>query len=115
MAKKFIVRGEDFIMGNVELHRDLVEKPDGIEGGGFWELDRHKKIMYLYSKSYDFGSIKKERIVEAFKTSYISGGLTGYKVYYHASDDIIDCILEGEFLFEVDTNNEFNIRDHANV
>lgn len=86
MAKKFIINKEKFIMGNVDFHKDLVSRMTDINlptlGGGRWDADKDKKVLYLWGASFDFGYAKPEQIKTAMESeeTWISQSLHGFQV-----------------------------------
>jgi len=69
MAKKFVINDGMLILGDVELHRELVKCRDRSKtvGGGKWFYDRDINTIYFYGESIDFGSITKQQLDEAIK------------------------------------------------
>jgi hypothetical protein len=88
MAKKFIITAEKFIMGNVDFHKDLVSRmrTDTFPtlGGGRWDADKDKKILYLWGESHDFGFARPEQIKTAMESeeTFMSQSLHGFQVKY---------------------------------
>ena len=93
MASKWIVQGNIFKIGQVQMHMDLrtdhINEP--VHGGGWWHCNLEKKTIYLYKLSIDFGQCTKEQVIEGFKNTYIQRSLTGFKVKFtlnqYFSDD----------------------------
>jgi hypothetical protein len=52
---KFIVEGNELIIGNCTYHKQLASDPLKVKGGGWWKLDRERKEFLLYGESDDFG------------------------------------------------------------
>jgi len=70
MARKWIIDDEYLILGDVELHEDLVSKGrdrNKVRGGGRWHFDRQANIMYFWGKSIDFGQATKEDFDKVYK------------------------------------------------
>jgi hypothetical protein len=69
MAQKFVIHDEYLILGNVELHADLVKGKDSSKtvGGGRWYYDKSKNTMYFWGKSIEFGQVTREEFDAAFK------------------------------------------------
>lgn len=99
MARKFIISEDKFIMGNVELHMDLIprqqpnthnnpfhkapkEEPMVVLGGGRWETDNDNKILYLWGASTDYGYAEPEKIKHAIASpeTWISQSMTGWQI-----------------------------------
>ena len=69
MARKFIINNNDLILGNVEMHEDLLggRKENKTIGGGFWNYDVDTNTMYFYGESMQFGSVTEEQLLAANK------------------------------------------------
>ena len=59
---KFIVEGNNLIIGKVTYHKDLVTDKTQVKGGGFWNWNKDKKEFILSGDSYDFGRATAEDI-----------------------------------------------------
>lgn len=95
---KFIIENDMLIMGIVELHMDLVLTDDfSVKGGGWWHNDKENKIIYFYSKSYDYGRFNPEDLQKIFtnKSCRQSQKLKDYKWVYSTSESLEDAIKEG--------------------
>lgn len=56
MAQKFIITNTCKLrFGNVNLHKDLLERGEDCLGGGMYEFDYTQGRMLLYGKSFDYG------------------------------------------------------------
>lgn len=67
MAKKWIINDGRLILGYVEYHSELGGK--GIDhkktiGGGVFEWDRQKDIVYFWGASTDYGMIENKDVFE---------------------------------------------------
>lgn len=87
MARKFIVTDTQFIMGNVGLHMDLLSKRTEklpVLGGGRWDMDSGRKILYLWGESVDYGYAKPEDIKRAIESgdTYIRPDMEGWTVMH---------------------------------
>jgi hypothetical protein len=82
MAKKFIINKDRLITGHVEYHRELLSDHTDTVGGGWWEYNKEKNIMYLYSKSLEFGQAKQEDVAKAIQTGYLSPRLNDTKFFH---------------------------------
>ena len=50
MAKKWIIEEKDIrLSASVEFHAEICSKKENVIGGGWWEMDNHNKILYLYN------------------------------------------------------------------
>lgn len=69
IAKKFVINDGDLIIGQVEMHLDLVKGMDYKKtvGGGRWYFDRPNNTMYFYGESLEFGQVTKEQFDKARK------------------------------------------------
>lgn len=70
VAKKFVINEGYLILGQVEMHEDLVRGRDygKTVGGGRWQVDEQdKNTIYFYGSSVDFGKVTKEQFDAAFK------------------------------------------------
>lgn len=73
-------------MGNVGYHSELASRLDKqtlpVLGGGRWDVDPEKKIVYLWGASMDFGYAKPEYIKTAMESeeTWISQSLHGFQV-----------------------------------
>jgi hypothetical protein len=93
MALKWIISiDNEFRMGNVSLHRDLLissEKKQCLGGGYFHMLDNDE--LLLYSSSSDFGQVTEDE----FKGMLIRGGLKlKYKKLYFTQTESLGTALE---------------------
>lgn len=100
MAQKFIINDNKFLMGRVEYHRELAKDHKTTQGGGFWHIDRHKKILYLCGESSDFGRSDKQVIIDALKKGFKALSLHGFKVMYSPSLKMEDAVNNGEVIIE---------------
>lgn len=101
MARKFIISENKFIMGNVQLHMDLIprQQPNTsfaplarapkvekmvVIGGGRWETDKEKKILYLWGASMDYGYAEPAHIKRAVESpeTLISPFMEGWDVLH---------------------------------
>lgn len=76
--KKFIITKQgDLILGDVCYHRDLLPSNQySCYGGGFWEVDNEKRVLYLSGSSSDFGYPNFDYLVN-IPTEY-----DNYKIFY---------------------------------
>jgi hypothetical protein len=88
MARKFIVTDKQFIYANVELHMDMVknlsDKERPVLGGGRWDIDEGKRVMYLWGESIDYGYAKPDDIKRAIEgeDTWVSPRLEGFTVLH---------------------------------
>lgn len=70
MAHKFVINNGYLILGDVEIHEQLVKGMDKSKtiGGGRWHFDKAINTIYFYGKSIDFGKVTKEQFETALKS-----------------------------------------------
>lgn len=90
MAKKFIINNGNLVMGHVDFHKELVNDHSTTKGGGWWEFDKEKNIMYLYNRSIDFGQAKRDDVIQAIQTGLLSPRLNNTKFFHSYEDYICD-------------------------
>jgi hypothetical protein len=95
MAKKFIINNGNLVMGHVEYHKELLSDHTKTVGGGWWEYNKEKDIMYLYSRSMDFGQAKREDVIGAIQTGLISTSLNNTK-FFHSYEEFLCDVMEDE-------------------
>lgn len=66
---KFIVEGDNLIIGRVTYHKDLVTDKDKVKGGGWWKLEG--TTMTFWGDSFDFGRAK----VDDIKACIVAGNV----------------------------------------
>jgi len=69
-VKKFVINDGDLILGQVEMHEQLVRGRDRDKtvGGGRWHVDDDdRNTIYFYGSSVDFGKVTREQFEESFK------------------------------------------------
>lgn len=75
-------------MGNVGYHADLASRLDKetlpVLGGGRWEADPDKKILYLWGASVDYGFAEPGQIRRAIQSpeTWISNSLNEFSVMH---------------------------------
>lgn len=64
---KWIIVNRQIRMGNVSYHRDLCAKSEHeiVQGGGWFHINKDKKIILLYGTSEQFGSVSVQTILLA--------------------------------------------------
>lgn len=75
---KFIVEGNNLVIGKCTFHKQMAETISDVKGGGMWEWDKEAKVFFLYGDSTDFGYASPEDLkacIEAGNVffSYIGG------------------------------------------
>lgn len=86
MYKKWIIIGNEFRLGHVDYHADLVSKDEKLTvlGGGYWLINFDKNSILLYSKSEKYGSCIIDDIKKILNSeeSYINDKLKSMKWYF---------------------------------
>lgn len=69
MAQKFVINDGRLILGQVEMHEELIRGLDygKTVGGGRWQVDKETNTVYFYGSSVDFGKVTKEQFEDAYK------------------------------------------------
>lgn len=74
MAQKFIITSSGhFRFGNVNMHRDLLQRGEECLGGGFYEFDYAGGKMLLSGKSYDYGRPMWSLVTELIMPASLQG------------------------------------------
>lgn len=75
---KFIVEGNELIIGKCTYHKQLATDTTQVKGGGWWKWNKEKKEITLYGESDDFGAAKVEDIKSCIEAGTVflsySGG-----------------------------------------
>lgn len=75
---KFIVEGNELIIGKCTYHKQLATDSMRVKGGGWWKWEQEKKEFLLYGESEDFGKASIEDIKDCIKSGNVflsySGG-----------------------------------------
>lgn len=89
-AKKFVINDGDLIMGQVEMHEELVQGRDRNKttGGGRWHVEDN--TIYFYGSSVDFGKITKEQ----FNTARKQPSLLHFAIIFSEKEYMSDVIKE---------------------
>jgi hypothetical protein len=83
MAAKWIIQGDKFIKGHVDLHMELKNgTPHRVKGGGWFYIDKESKTLFLYSASFDFGQCTKEEVLKGLQNYYWPKSWKGFKVKF---------------------------------
>ena len=87
---KYIIVGNQFRMGWVELHWELAaQEKKSIKGGGYWcFLDEEKTELLLYGFSFDFGHVTKDQLTEVFTNGLLPPRLARRVVKVYHSNGI---------------------------
>lgn len=85
MANKWLIVNGGFRMSaSIDFHKELLgskETSRNTSGGGWWNLDRSDRTLYLYAKSEDFGPALKDDVLKAIKDYVFPIYMVGLKVY----------------------------------
>lgn len=84
MAQKFIITQQGYFrLGDVKLHKHLLELEDTCYGGGFWQIDYLSNRLLLEGASYDYGKPKWELLINQKKTLKIPLAYQGMQIIYY--------------------------------
>lgn len=84
MAQKFIItQSGHFRLGDVRLHKHLLQKDDVCYGGGFYQFDYTSGRLLLDGASYDYGRPRWERLMDTGITLKIPEAYRGLQIVYH--------------------------------
>jgi hypothetical protein len=92
MYNKFIVNNNQLILGSVECHFELSQNHLTTKGGGWFHLDINNRIIYLYSKSIEFGYSRKDDLIKIIQEGNYPNYLIGYQFKYSEMDSLKDAI-----------------------
>jgi len=96
MAKKWIIEGRDFKLGNVDFHREFAKDKSKVIGGGYWHIDRVSNILYLYSKSEDFGNVSLADIIRIKHSGFYSLSLEKLEWRFSKEDSLDRALVLNE-------------------
>jgi hypothetical protein len=68
---KFIVEGNNLIIGKCTYHKQLATNTGDVKGGGWWKWKREEREMHFYGESADFGPA----IAEDIKACIVAGNV----------------------------------------
>jgi len=90
MAQKFIITdGGEFRLGDVKLHRELLDSWEDCWGGGFWSFDPVNVRLMLDGASYDFGAPQWGRLIREGMTLSVPQAYRGVPIDYTRDDGTI--------------------------
>lgn len=75
---KFIIEGDELILGKVTYHKQLATDVKNVKGGGWFSLKNDNKTIQFFGDSQDFGKATLEDIKKAvldkkvFRNSFIN-------------------------------------------
>ena len=93
--RKFIINNNQIKLANVECHFEIANDHSTTKGGGLWHLDIEKKIVYLYSKSIDYGQAKREDLQELIKLENYPLSFDEHTFIHSYSDSLKDAMRDG--------------------
>ena len=83
MEPKFIITLDGYMrIGQVRMHKDLLQPHDTCIGGGFWEIDYASMRLLLTGKSFDYGKPKWPLVTGKF---YVPSAYRGMQIEYTGS------------------------------
>lgn len=91
MEPKFIITLDGYMrIGQVRMHKDLLQPHDTCIGGGFWEIDYASMRLLLSGKSFDYGKPKWTLVTGKL---YVPSAYRGMQIEYTGtrSPTIITC------------------------
>lgn len=62
---KWIIENNQVKIGKCTFHKEMCEDKSNVIGGGWYHIDLDNKILWLYCKSEEFGSVSFEDIFKA--------------------------------------------------
>lgn len=99
MAQKFIITKEGhFRLGDVRLHKDLLEKGDVCYGGGFYQFDYLNGRLKLDGESMDFGAPHWDWLAIDETTLKVPEAYRGLQMAYHPGDHLAEDIVIANLL-----------------
>jgi len=93
---KFIIEGENLILGKCEYHKHLATNKENVKGGGWFRFDAYKHAFILGGKSFDFGYADIEDIRtcvqkgNVFKDKNLTRNLQGFHFIYDTQSELIE-------------------------
>ncbi|MCF0196026.1 MAG: hypothetical protein HUK03_02075 [Bacteroidaceae bacterium] len=101
MQKFIITRRGVFRLGDVRLHKHLLEVSDECYGGGFYEFDYASRRILLSGASYDFGAPRWSWLLREGVTLKVPKEYRGMSIVYRHDDQTMDdlCVTQ-EFALE---------------
>ena len=64
---KWIIEDGKVRIGKATFHKELCTKKENVIGGGWYYIDLKDRILWLYDKSIDFGTVTFKQLLEAKK------------------------------------------------
>jgi len=92
MSWKFVVTDGEFRMGNVKIHKELINKDSTKNSGGWVHINRENKYILFYNESVEFGACSMVVLEDAINISYISPSLNDFTFYYSKEASLANAI-----------------------
>lgn len=90
MYPKFIINNGYLIAGRVFQHFELADDHTSTRGGGWWYMDEHNKMIWLYNKSLRFGAASREDLRDVVRNgNHEFDGFTFLHSYAHNLNDAL--------------------------
>ena len=95
LHSKFIIEGDNLIMGKCNYHKELATNVDDIKGGGMFRFDEDRGGFLLFGSSFDFGYAKLEDIRACIASGNVYGNSTltrkidNHKFFYDTQSEIL--------------------------
>lgn len=94
MAQKFIITAQGhFRLGEVRLHKHLLEPGDTCYGGGFYQIDHLSNRLLLDGASYDYGRPLWDRLIYRQTPLKVPEAYRGMQIVYHPEDQFADDLV----------------------
>ena len=102
---KFIVQNGELKMGRVVAHEELAgDNIDDVKGGGLWDYDPESDTLYLYAKSFQFGTVTPEDLKDVWVRPSLEKSTIYFSTEMHLDFAKQNCILIQD-LNEDEANN----------
>ena len=87
---KFIIEGNDLVIGKAVFHKNLAIDKDNVISGGWYLIYPDEKIIHLYNESIDFGRATEEEILNCLENGNVGtrhgvNNLGDYTIYHSLS------------------------------
>lgn len=87
MAQKFVITREGYFrLGDVRMHKDLLQPGDTCIGGGFYQFDYVASRLLLDGVSYDFGRPRWILLIGNEITLKIPAAYRSLQIVYQPTD-----------------------------
>lgn len=94
LAQKFIITAQGhFRLGDVRLHKHLLEPGDTCYGGGFYQIDHLSNRLLLDGASYDYGRPLWDRLIYRQTPLKVPEAYRGMQIVYHPEDQFADDLV----------------------